>query len=114
PQRNGRVCRTHGFRTCIVPAQTRKPVIDSSALLHDLKRLLAALEPDIRERVEEQSGLDAQLKADWQAARDAKRTASTYFDWRDEAITQAGAHWILACVFLRFLEDNGYLERPFL
>jgi len=89
-------------------------MVDSNKLLDDSQRLLKRLEADIRERLEDQPALDAQLKGEWQQAGEAKRTAATYFDWRDEAITQAGAHWILACVFLRFLEDNGYLDRPFL
>ncbi|WP_166802421.1 hypothetical protein, partial [Microvirga pakistanensis] len=28
------------------------------------------------------------------------------------AVDQAAVHWILALVFLRFLEDNGLLDRP--
>jgi hypothetical protein len=28
--------------------------------------------------------------------------------------TQAVVHWVLGCVFLRFLEDNRLVERPFL
>ena len=86
-------------------------MIEGKDLLSDLQGLLRKLEADIRDRLDEQPALDT---ADWSKARDAKRTAATYFDWRDEAITQAGVHWILACVFLRFLEDNGYLDRPFL
>ncbi|RJF84723.1 BREX-2 system adenine-specific DNA-methyltransferase PglX [Azospirillum cavernae] len=88
-------------------------MIDAKALLTDLKRLLRTLETDIRERVEG-SPLEDGLRADWQAARDARRTAQTFASWLDEEVTQAAVHWVLACVFLRFVEDNGLVERPWL
>ncbi|MFP5514920.1 MAG: BREX-2 system adenine-specific DNA-methyltransferase PglX [Alphaproteobacteria bacterium] len=88
-------------------------MIDATALLKDLKRLLRALETDIRERVSG-TALDAELRADWQAARDARRTAQAYTAWLDEEVTQAAVHWVLGCVFLRFVEDNGLVDRPWL
>lgn len=48
----------------------------------------------------------------WQAARDADRTAETLESWSDQVITQAGVHWLLSCVFLRFIEDNSLVDRP--
>jgi hypothetical protein len=89
-------------------------VIEAAALLKDLKRLLWMLEDDIRTRTEEDAVTGTALTADWQAARDAGRTAKTFNTWRDDEVTQAAVHWILACVFLRFVEDNGLVERPFL
>ncbi len=89
-------------------------MIDSKRLLADLQKQLKLLEADIRERLESQPERVAELDAEWRSARDARRTAATQFEWREERITQAGVHWILGTVFLRFLEDNGYLERPFL
>lgn len=88
-------------------------MIDAKTLLTDLKRLLRTLESDIRERVEG-SPLEEGLRADWQAARDAKRTAQTFAAWLDEEVTQAAVHWVLGCVFLRFVEDNGLIDRPWL
>ena len=89
-------------------------MIDSNRLLADLQKLLKELEADIRERLESQPERVAELDAEWRSARDARRTAATQFEWREERITQAGVHWILGTVFLRFLEDNRYLQRPFL
>jgi hypothetical protein len=89
-------------------------MIDSKKLLADLRRLLKSLEDDLRARSAEQPALDASLRAEWQAAKSARRTGETYESWREEVITQAGVHWLLACVFLRFVEDNGLVERPWL
>lgn len=89
-------------------------MINSSALLTDLRRVLRALQGDLRARIGEQASLSESLQAEWKDARDAGRTGVTYTEWLDDEITQAAIHWILGCVFLRFLEDNHFLERPYL
>ena len=30
--------------------------------------------------------------------------------WRDERVTQAAVAWVLACVFVRFCEDNRLID----
>jgi hypothetical protein len=93
-------------------------MIDAKVLLADLTRLLKRLEDDLRERAlnpaSEVPELRIQLQAEWQAARDAGRTAETFESWAGQVITQAGVHWLLSCVFLRFIEDNGLVERPWI
>jgi hypothetical protein len=89
-------------------------LIQAKQLLADLTRQLKRLEDDLRQRMEEVPELKASLQSEWQAARDAKRTAETFESWADQVITQAGVHWLLSCVFIRFTEDNGLVERPWL
>ena len=89
-------------------------MINASQLLADLKRRLTLLESDLRERIDTLPDLKASLQAEWQAARDAKRTAETLEGWSDQVITQAGVHWLLSCVFLRFIEDNTLVDRPWI
>src|SRR5687767_7913437 len=89
-------------------------MINSSALLTDLRRVLRVLEADARARIDEQPSLSGSLQAEWKNARAAGRTGVTYTQWLDDEITQAAVHWVLGCVYLRFLEDNHYLERPYL
>ena len=89
-------------------------MINPPQLLTDLKRRLTMLESDLRERIDTLPDLKASLQAEWQAACDAKRTAETLEGWSDQVITQAGVHWLLSCVFLRFIEDNTLVERPWI
>ena len=89
-------------------------MINAQQLLADLTRMLKGLEADLRQRIAEQPGLNDSLRAEWQAALDAKRCAETYETWADQIITQAGVHWLLSCVFLRFIEDNQLVDRPWL
>lgn len=89
-------------------------MINAPQLLSDLTRLLKRLEVDLLQRIEEVPELNASLRAEWQAARDAERCAETFEAWVDQVITQAGVHWLLSCVFLRFIEDNELVDRPWL
>ena len=89
-------------------------MINAPQLLTDLKRRLTALEDDLRERINTLPDLKTSLNAEWQAARDANRTAETIESWSDQVITQAGVHWLLSCVFLRFIEDNTLVDRPWI
>src|SRR5699024_10081128 len=62
----------------------------------------------------EPESFDAFLKREYQKARDAERVGITEGEWRKGQITQAAVAWVLSTVFLRFCEDNGLLEQPFI
>jgi len=89
-------------------------LIDATQLLADLTRQLKRLEDDLRQRIAEVPELKDALQTEWQAARDADRSAETFETWAEQVLTQAGVHWLLSCVFLRFIEDNSLVERPWL
>ncbi|WP_337179469.1 BREX-2 system adenine-specific DNA-methyltransferase PglX [Hydrogenophaga borbori] len=89
-------------------------MINAPQLLSDLTKLLKRLEGDLLERIEQTPALKASLQTEWQAARDAERCAEPFETWADQIITQAGVHWLLSCVFLRFIEDNQLVDRPWL
>lgn len=89
-------------------------MINATPLLSDLTKLLKRLEGDLLERIEQTPPLKASLQTEWQAARDADRCNEPFETWADQVITQAGVHWLLSCVFLRFIEDNQLVDRPWL
>jgi hypothetical protein len=81
--------------------------VPSKQLTGELQRQLAALEDDLRARVDAQP----QVRPDWEAEHGAalhrERTAAPWPTWRDERVMQAAAAWLLTTVFVRFCEDNG-------
>ncbi|MDT0304253.1 BREX-2 system adenine-specific DNA-methyltransferase PglX [Streptomonospora wellingtoniae] len=101
-------------------------MVDHASLLKDLQKQVKLLEQDLRERSEDPTaikgiGEDGQeeffedaLRREHTRAFEAERTAATYETWRDERVTQAAASWVLATVFVRFCEDNGLLEHPYI
>jgi hypothetical protein len=89
-------------------------MIDRSRLLADLQKLLQRLEADLLERSESADvpEVGKALRAEFARAKEADRTAQNFEDWRTDAITQAAAAWVLSCVFVRFLEDNQWIDPP--
>ena len=87
-------------------------MIDPKALLADLKGQVKALEADLRLCGVTDSTTAAELEREWQAARDAQRTAATYEMWREDRVTQVAVAWVLGTVFVRFCEDNDLIEYP--
>ncbi|HEY0793186.1 MAG TPA: BREX-2 system adenine-specific DNA-methyltransferase PglX, partial [Chthoniobacterales bacterium] len=89
-------------------------MIDRKSLLTALQRWVKTFENDLRWRCREVPELDASLRASYAEVKDANRTAESYETWRDGQLTQAAVNWVLACVFVRFLEDNELLDHPWI
>jgi Domain of unknown function (DUF7008)/Eco57I restriction-modification methylase len=81
-------------------------VIDLKALQKQVARLEADLKPRGLE--------DPRLKVEWRAGKAAERTAATFETWLGDRVTQVAVAWVLASAFVRFCEDNGLIEYPFI
>ncbi|RRR80381.1 BREX-2 system adenine-specific DNA-methyltransferase PglX [Streptomyces sp. RP5T] len=81
--------------------------LDHGALLKDLQKQVALLEEDLRERAHGDSEQAAALKAEYERALLSDRTSVMYESWLEKRVVQIAAAWVLACVFVRFCEDNG-------
>ncbi|MEJ7786123.1 MAG: BREX-2 system adenine-specific DNA-methyltransferase PglX [Solirubrobacteraceae bacterium] len=87
-------------------------MIDRTALLATLKPVVGDLENSIRERALATPEVAAHLELEHRKAVKSDRTAMSLEEWREGEITQAAVAWILACVFIRFLEDNRLIDQP--
>ena len=88
-------------------------MIDELRLRESLQRLLRDTDSAIRDRISDEPSIEAALRDRHATAVRAGRTAGSpagYNDFLDDAVTQAAVHWLLGCVFVRFLEDNGWLD----
>ncbi|AOW91202.1 DNA methylase [Streptomyces olivaceus] len=83
------------------------------ALLKDLQKQVALLEADLRERAAGEKFAPS-LHAEYQRADDEGRTGVGYESWLDDRLVQIAAAWVLACVFVRFSEDNGLIPDAWL
>ena len=97
-----------------MPPTTELAPADPMTYLKDLQRLQREVQDDLRQRCGEVAELRERLEADYQAARERGRTTSTYEEWREESITQSAAAWVLACVFVRYLEDHELVDEVWL
>jgi hypothetical protein len=82
-------------------------------LVKDLRRQASLLEADLAGRAAAPE-FDPRLRAEYDRARQAKRTATGYPEWLAGRVTQAAAAWVLATVFVRYCEDNELIEWPFI
>ena len=89
-------------------------MINRQQLLTDLQSVLRNLEADLLDRTDSADvpEVGEWLRAEYQSAKDAGRTAQTQKAWMDDFITQVAAAWVLSCVFARFLEDNVLVDPP--
>lgn len=87
--------------------------VSQKQLLADCQRRLKQVEADLKAQAAALPELDAALRAEYAAARDAKRVGDAFEIWRGDQATQAAVHWVLGTVFVRFLEDNGLIDPLF-
>lgn len=85
-------------------------MIDSSALLSDLKAQLRLLQADLKERADDPTTeWGAALQREHAEALRRERTGLSWTAWRDNEVDQAAVAWIIATTFVRFCEDNDLL-----
>ena len=87
-------------------------MIDRIALLSTLKPAVTRLEASIDQRIAETPAIAERLRLEHHRAEAAERTAMSLEEWQRGEVTQAAVAWVLACVFVRFLEDNRLVDEP--
>ena len=90
------------------------PNLDLGRLQTDLAKLVRLLHDDLRKRCDAIAEVDQGLQADHARARTAERTSESFAAWREVYLNQVAAAWVIASLFLRFLEDNAFLEEIWL
>jgi hypothetical protein len=74
-----------------------------------LQPALKALEKDLLARAKTER-VEPGLKRAWEDELKAGQTGLGFDPWRRERITQLAVAWILSVVFVRTLEDRGYID----
>lgn len=86
-------------------------MIQSAALLKDLKSQLKLVQADLRTRADDTSDRwGARLHEEYAEARKRERTGFAWVEWRDNEVDQAAVAWLISTTFVRFCEDNGLLS----
>jgi hypothetical protein len=74
-----------------------------------LQPVLRALEKDLLERAKLPS-VEAGLRVAWDAEKGAGETGQGFDPWRRSRVTQIAVAWVLSVVFVRTLEDRGFVD----
>ena len=85
---------------------------DRSQLLTDLQNLVKRLEADLQKRVQalEVPEVGKKLRADYDEAKAADRTAQTFTQWVTDQQTQVALSTQATATLARFLENNGLVS----
>lgn len=89
-------------------------MIATTDLTRQCQKLVRDFTPYLRQRLKDQPAEDQALRARYAELRKHEQTSETEVDWLDAQLDQAAVAWVLACVFVRFLEDNRWLEHTWI
>jgi hypothetical protein len=89
-------------------------MVPIKTLLPDLKSLVTELEEDLLARAQQDDKIDAGLREAFQQIEKGGRTAQAFEIWREDYLDQVAVAWVLACVFVRFMEDNHLIDECWL
>lgn len=89
-------------------------MVHIKTLLPELKKLVVEVAEDLLDRSTENSEIDAGLRKAFSQIEKGGRTAQAFEVWRDDFLDQVAVAWVLACVFVRFMEDNHLIDECWL
>ena len=89
-------------------------MVNIKTLLPDLKELVKELDEDLLARAIGNPEIDAGLREAFTQIEKGGRTAQAYEVWREDYLDQVAVAWVLACVFVRFMEDNHLIDECWL
>ena len=89
-------------------------MVNIKTLLPELRKLVLALGEDLLSRATSDKHIDTGLREAFQQIEKGGRTAQAFEVWRDDFLDQVAVAWVLACVFVRFMEDNHLIDECWL
>lgn len=89
-------------------------MVPIKTLLPELKDLVGELFEDLLARAQQDEKIDPGLREAFGQIEKGGRTAQAFEVWRDDYLDQVAVAWVLACVFVRFMEDNKLIDECWL
>jgi hypothetical protein len=83
-------------------------------LLPELRELVTELAEDLLARSSSDAKIDAGLRDAFHQIERGGRTAQAFEVWLEDYLDQVAVAWVLACVFVRFMEDNQLIDECWL
>jgi hypothetical protein len=89
-------------------------MVNIKTLLPELRALVTDLAEDLLARSTADDKIAAGLGDAFKQIEKGGRTAQAFEVWRDDYLDQVAVAWVLACVFVRFMEDNHLIDECWL
>src|ERR1700724_682430 len=84
------------------------------SLQPELRKLVTELAEDLLARSTSDANIDVGLREAFHQIEPGGRTAQAFEVWREDYLDQVAVAWVLACVFVRFMEDNHLIDECWL
>jgi hypothetical protein len=85
-------------------------VIDTKELVPQLQKQVEVLTEDLIAQAKAVAATTAFLREHYKKAIEAGRLSQSFEEWSEDYLEQVAVSWVLACVFVRFLEDNRLID----
>ncbi len=85
-------------------------MIDTKALVPQLQKQVELLTEDLIAQAKAVAATTAFLREHYKKAIEAGRLSQSFEEWSEDYLEQVAVSWVLACVFVRFLEDNHLID----
>jgi hypothetical protein len=89
-------------------------MVDIKSLLPELRELVVEFTEDLLARSTGDDKIDDGLREAFHQIEKGGRTAQAFEVWRQDYLDQVAVAWVLACVFVRFMEDNHLIDECWL
>lgn len=89
-------------------------MVDIKSLLPDLRKLVKDLTEDLLEHGSKVPATAAKLQAEYKQYHDGGRISQSFEEWREDYVEQVAVAWVIACIFVRFIEDNELINEGYI
>jgi len=89
-------------------------MVDIKTLLPDLRKLVKDLTDDLLQHGSKASETAARLQDEYQQFRGSGRISQSFEEWREDYLEQVAVAWVIACIFVRFIEDNELINEGYI
>lgn len=89
-------------------------MVDIKSLLPDLRKLVKDLTDDLRDHGSKTPANAAKLQDEYKQYHDGGRISQSFEEWREDYVEQVAVAWVIACIFVRFIEDNELINEGYI
>ncbi len=89
-------------------------MVDIKTLLPNLRKLVQELVEDLLLIGSRVPATEEKLRNEHGRYHEGGRISQSYEEWREDYLEQVAVAWVLACVFVRFIEDNHLIDECWL
>ena len=89
-------------------------MVDIKTLVPDLRKLVKDLTEDLLQHGSRKSAAATKLQDEYKLYHEGGRISQSFEEWREDYLEQVAVAWVIACIFVRFIEDNELINEGYI